>query len=754
MRIHFEGLNREELARRETLFHVANGYVGMRASFEEGVPEGLRSIRGTYLNGFYDSAPIHYEERLHGFARTQQSIVNVIDTQGMDIRLGGEAFSCFTGTLHHFEQELDLERGVYTRTVERTSPEGRRSLLVFERLASFEMQQLALIRVRVTPLDWSGRVEITSSQHGDVTQDFDPNDPRKASIGRKMMDITQASREGSVMLMAARTTRSGLFMASAVAHRWQGHFGLDVQTSREVSLATLACGAARGEEVSVTKYCVFTDSRRDSDPATLALSLMDRACAQPFSYWAGRQAEYLAGFWRKAAAGVQGDEALNAALAWSMYTLLASAGKDGIGNIASKGLSGEGYEGHYFWDTEIYMFPFFLLTSPDLAKNLLDSRAAMLGEAKEHAREMGHETGALYAWRTITGSECSAYFPSGSAQYHINGAVAHAFLSYWRAAGDLHYMAQKGAQVLIETARLWMDAGHWLEGSFRIDSVTGPDEYSCVVNNNYYTNRIAQHHLRGTQALCRELEEAGLLVEAVGQTGITQEELDSFLRAADAMYLPFDEALGISAQDDAFLKKQVLDIAAIPEDRFPLLMHYHPLFLYRHQVCKQADTVLSHFLFEEGEDEEVIKNSYDYYERLTTHDSSLSECVFSMMAARTGQVDKAYRYYRGSAALDLEDTHGNTADGIHAANMGGCWMGIAFGFGGLRLHQDGPVLRPCLPKEMAGYHFTFLWRGSRVRVEVVPGQVRLTLLEGPAIQFDILGREYLLKDELTLPLNG
>lgn len=754
MQIRFDGFNQAELARRETLFHVANGYLGMRASFEEGVPEGQRSIRGTYLNGFFDSSPIHYEEKLHGFASTQQSIVNVIDTQGMDIALDGEAFSCFSGQVEAFSQILDMNKGIYTRSLTWTSPKGLRTRLVFERLASFPMQQLALIKLSVTPLNWSGNLRVVSTQHGDVVQDHDPHDPRKASVGKRMIDILSSSREGSNLLMVAQTTQSGLRMASAIAHRTQGPFGQEVNIGQMVSQAELSCAVKEGETVSLTKYCVFTDSRREQDPATAALSLLDTACTQPFSYWADRQANYLSAFWQATSASVRGDEGLNASLAWSMYTLLASAGKDGIGNIASKGLSGEGYEGHYFWDTEIYMFPFFLLTQPDLARNLLDSRAAMLQEAFAHAREMGHQSGALYAWRTITGSECSAYFPSGSAQYHINGAIAHAFLGYWQATQDLAYMAQTGARVLIETARLWMDAGHWMDGQFCIDSVTGPDEYSCVVNNNYYTNRIAAHHLQGLVQLCEDLQTAGLFGDAQQQTGITEEELAQMGQAARGMYLPYDEALGISAQDDAFLRKQKLDLASIPEDQFPLLMHYHPLFLYRHQVCKQADTVLSHFLFEAGLSEEIIRRSYDYYEAITTHDSSLSECVFSMMAARTGQVDKAYAYYRGSAALDLEDTHGNTADGIHAANMGGCWMGIVFGFGGLRILEEGLVLRPCLPEQMEGYRFTLLWRGSRLNVQVQAGQIELTLLHGPAINLRVYEHSHLLAARLKLPLNG
>lgn len=752
MRIHFSGFDPGQMARRETLFHAANGYVGMRASFEEGLPPSIRSVRGTYINGFFDSAPIHYEEKLFGFAQTQQSIINVIDTQGIAIKLGGEDFSCLEGRLDSFEQTLDMEKGVYTREIVWTSAKGRRTQLVFQRLASFVMEQLILLRAEATPLNWSGEILFASTQRGDVSQDFDVRDPRKASVGKKMLKIAASSQEVGGLLMKAETLHSGLAMASAVGHEAQGAFSERVSISDEVNQAEYVFQAREGQALSLTKYCVFADSRRFADPAAKALEILGKATERSFSQWAESQQAFLQEFWEQAGAAVYGDEALNASLAFSMYSLLASAGKDGIGNIASKGLSGEGYEGHYFWDTEIYMFPFFLLTNPTLAKKLLDSRAAMLGEAFAHAREMGHQKGALYAWRTITGSECSAYFPSGSAQYHINGAVAQAFLGYWQASGDLAFMAQTGARVLIETARLWTDAGHYAKGNFRIDSVTGPDEYSCVVNNNYYTNRSAQSHLRGVHALCETLEKAGLMDAVREQTGISGKELAAFREAADSMLLPHDEKLGISAQDDAFLNKKRLDLKAIPRDQFPLLMHRHPLFLYRHQVCKQADTVLAHFLYEEGVQEEVIKRSYDYYEELTTHDSSLSECMFSMMAARTGQTEKAYQYYRDSAELDLKDTHGNTADGIHAANMGGCWMGIVYGFGGLRLHRDGLVFRPCLPQRLKGYAFHLCYQGSQIGVEVKREGVSIRKISGPEIDITVYGDKHHLRDELNLPL--
>ena len=745
MRIQFDDFIPAEYARRETLFHVANGRLGVRGSFEEGVPEDVRSIRGAYINGFYDEAPIHYEERLHGFAHTQQSMVNLPDAQGISVSLDGEGFSCFEGRMDAFSQSLDTRTGVYTREITWTSPRGKRTRLVFRRLASFEMPELFLIELEILPLNWSGPAAITSTLSGDVRQDSDPRDPRKAAIGRKTLAVEEITRQKGASLMRLRTLGSGLELASAVRHALP--HGMEQTVSRGADAVTwLMTGELRqGQAFTLTKYCVFADVRRHDDPAAAAARLLEEAARQPFSYWAGRQESALAVLMHGAQADINGDEALDRSLSYAMYSLLASAGRDGVGNIASKGLSGEGYEGHYFWDTEIYMFPFFLLTNPEIAKQLLISRASMLPGAVAHAREMGHPTGALYAWRTITGPECSSYFPSGSAQYHINADIAHAFLSYWQVTNDLAFMAETGFEVLAQTARLWLDAGHMHEGQFRIDDVTGPDEYSCIVNNNYYTNKAAQHHLRGLCRLAGAMKAAGLFADAARGIGLTEQELFSFQEAADRMYLPYDEALGISAQDDSFLSKKRLDLAGIPRENYPLLMHYHPLFLYRHQVLKQADTVLSHFLYEEGEDEDVIRRSYHYYEAITTHDSSLSPCVYAMMAARIGETEKALNYYQSVATLDLYDTHKNTADGIHAANMGGAWLGLVFGFAGLRLKEDGLHFRPHLPEGWQSFRFRLRWRDSLVEAKMGPAGLSFTLLEGPAFELRVNGEKRLVK---------
>ena len=339
------------------------------------------------------------------------------------------------------------------------------------------MQQLIVMQVQITPINWSGSIQITSSQHGDVVQDFDLHDPRKASVGKKMIDVREAVIRDGVLLMTAQTTQSDLVMASAVTHRSVPQLPAEYQTAGEVNEAVFTGAVEKNESLTLTKYCVFTDARRFDHPKEDALALLEQAAAADFADWAQKQQDYLNQFWHHAGASVTGDEGLNASLTWSMYTLLASAGRDGIGNIASKGLSGEGYEGHYFWDTEIYMFPFFLLTNPEIALQLLRSRAAMLPSAKEHAREMGTKQARCTPGAPLPAASAPP-ISSGSAQYHINGAVARAFLTYYQATGDANFMVDTGAEILIETARLWMDAGHFYDGQFRIDSVTGPDEHA------------------------------------------------------------------------------------------------------------------------------------------------------------------------------------------------------------------------------------------------------------------------------------
>lgn len=728
-------------ALEESLFHTANGYLGVRACPEEGAPEHVPSVRGTYINAFYDVKPIRYGEKLYGFPESQQSIVNLTDVQNVLLFLEDEAFEPLqSGEMLAYRRELDMQRGLVMRFIRWRSPKGKEVEVSSRRMTSLSQRELFIMQYTVKSLNFSGRVRLVSREEGAVTNFADPSDPRVAGEALRHLKVEEVRAFESGGLIQSRTIASDLNLAVAVGYAPPEGFTLRVEAQPAALTAQMVGDIEAGQTIALIKRCVFTDSRRHQDPAQTAGSILKEASARPVTQDETQQKELLDIFWQRSRLTVQGDDALQKSLDFNLYSLYCSVGRDAVSSLAAKGLSGEGYEGHYFWDTEIYVFPFFLMTDPALARGLLDYRYTILPAAREHARIMGHPKGALYAWRTITGSECSGYFPSGSAQYHLSGDIAYAFLQYYYATGDLQYMAERGSEVLVETARLFLDAGHWHEGSFRIGAVTGPDEYSCVVDNNFYTNAGAQKTMRGAATMVRKLIEKGMADKLLAATQVTQEELEAFQRAADAMYLPYDEKLGIHAQDDSFLKLAKLDLSTIPKENFPLLLHYHPLWLYRHQVCKQADTVLAHFLYEDLADEGIMRRSYDYYECCTTHDSSLSACVFAIMAARLGDMDKAMDYFRRSATLDLDDAHGNTKDGIHTANMGGTWLALVSGFGGLRVKADGLHLHPRLPKDWESYSFPLRWRQSQLRVDVTATGCRLDVQTGGALTLWVYGQ--------------
>lgn len=720
-----EGCFADTLAQDETLFHCANGYLGVRGCLEEGAPEGAASVRGAYINGFCCEEPICYGERLYGFPLSKQVIVNLPDAQSVALRANGEEIAAWKTAAGRMTRRLDLLAGTAERSYTYQSGSGALRITV-TRMASFVQKELFLLRFCVESVDFSGGIELESTLDGDVRNFSDPDDPRVASAQEPKLEIVRQAIDGTCFAMEAKTISGGAGMACAAAHAFTGGT-VGASAAGNCLRARFASALKPGETAVLTKYCAYTDEQC-ADPLEKALSVASDAMRRGFAYWQNGQKDYLLPFWERSRVIIQGDESTQAYLDLCQYELLCAAGQNGRSSVAAKGLSGEGYEGHYFWDCETYAFPFFLATAPEMARRLLDYRYLHLPAAREHARMLGHERGALYPWRTITGSECSSYYPSGSAQYHINADVAHAFCQYWCATRDEGYLPVV-CEVLAETARLFLDAGHMLNGAFRIDGVTGPDEYTCIVDNNYYTNAGAAETLLNAAALCEELRRTGGYDALCEKIGLTNEELALFFDTGKAMYLPMDEQLGICKQDDSFLDKKRWDLSGIPPQNFPLLMHYHPLYINRHQVCKQADTVLAHFLYRE-ETPLIMRRTFAYYERVTTHDSSLSACVFSLMAARLGDCALAMRYFRQTVGIDTRDESGNTRDGLHIANMGGAYLSVLAGFGGMRLDAAGMRLFPLLPEGWAGYSFPVRFRGAQIRVQVDGDGCSLCVTDG------------------------
>jgi alpha,alpha-trehalose phosphorylase len=519
----------------------------------------------------------------------------------------------------------------------------------------------------------------------------------------------------------------------------------------EASL-TWSASMKKGNQITLNKTAVFSDSRHHSDVRGTVQSVLNRISGMTFSDFSREQEEYLNDFWRDSGIEIDGDDHTLKGLRFNMYNLLQSAPDNPVSGIPAKGLSGEGYEGHYFWDTEIYMLPFFLYTRPELARNLLQFRHTTLPQAREHARILGHKRGAAYPWRTIAGRECSTYYPSGSAQYHINADIAYAVWRYWEATEDADFIGDYGAEILFETARIWLEIGNFYRNGFHIHTVTGPDEYTCLVDNNYYTNKMARKNLETAADIHEWMKQfrPEQLSSLSGCIELKEAEVESWRKAAAAMVLPYDKERDMNPQDETFFSKPFWDFEGTPADRHPLLLHYHHMTLSRHQVCKQADTVLAYILLGDCGHESTVRNSFRYYESITTHDSSLSYAAFAILAAQLGDSEKAYEYFIETAALDLDDSHGNTKDGIHAANMGGTWLATVWGFGGFRPKGAEPSFNPVLPRKWKSLTYRIRYRGSVIEVVASQGSTRLTLTSGPPLDVFIYGDQYTLESELVV----
>ncbi|MFJ7826569.1 glycoside hydrolase family 65 protein [Psychrobacillus sp. NPDC096623] len=728
-------IDNQSLLLDESLLSIGNGYLGIRGNFEEGYKSTFGSIRGTYINAFHDETEIQYGEKLHAFPHFQQKILNVIDAQTINIYIDEEQFSLFEGEVLHLERNMHMNAGYVERIVHWKSPKGKEVKIHFKRLISFTTKELFAMEVNIVPLSNIQLVQIVSVVDGNVSNFVDKNDPRVASGHAKRLHIVDVRKDENFSIVKNRTYATQLEVACVTRSRIDlDEYEYESKVTDNNVEETYFCKG--NKPIHFTKYNVYTDTLRHGNGVIEeALFVQQQLTGTSFEDLLLQQKGYLDKFWSTADVKINGDSSLQEGIRFNLFQLLQSVGKDPVSNIAAKGLSGEGYEGHYFWDTEIYIFPVFVMTNPELAKNLLIQRYSILDSARARAKEMGHKKGALFPWRTITGPESSAFFPAGTAQYHISADIAYSYIQYYLVTQDDAFLMDNMAELLFETARLWIDTGHMKDGQFKIDSVTGPDEYTCIVNNNYYTNVMAKHNLLWAAKAYYLLKEkdSKVLSELRDRLQLTVLEVSEWIDAGEKMYLPYDEKHKINAQDDSFLQKDRWDLENTPKEKFPLLLNYHPLTLYRYQVCKQADTVLAHFLLEDEQDLETMNNSYNYYEQITTHDSSLSSCIFSVMASKLGDKAKAYEYFRNTARLDLENTHGNTKDGLHMANMGGTWLAIVYGFAGLRVKESGLSLAPSLPDHWESLEFQLQYQNRTINIQMERNTVTYSLVEGESL---------------------
>jgi alpha,alpha-trehalose phosphorylase len=721
-------LDLDVLAQSESVFALANGHIGLRGNLDEGEPYALP---GTYLNSFYELRPLPYAEAAYGYPESGQTIVNVTNGKIVHLLVDDEPFDVRYGQLLAHERELDLRAGVLRRRADWRSTAGTAARVTSTRLVSFVQRSVAAILYEVEALEGPVRVVVQSELVANEPAPPRSPDPRAAAALESPL-VSEAHFDHALRVVLVHSTRaSKLAMAAGMEHVVEGPEGTDssAESEPDVGRVTIASDLEPGSRLRVVKLLAYSWSSRRS-LAALGDEVVAALAEARHVGWDGLvdgQRSYLDAFWDAADVQVEGDTELQQAVRFALFHTLQAGARAEQRAVAAKGLTGTGYDGHTFWDTERFILPVLTYTAPRAAADALRWRHATLDLARERARQLGF-SGAAFPWRTIRGQESSGYWPAGTAAFHITADIADAVVRYENATGDEEFELEVGLELLVETARLWRALGHHdPRGRFRIDGVTGPDEYSALADNNVYTNLLAQRNLRAAaEAVARHPRHAAAF-------GADLEEAAGWRDAARDMVVPWDESLGVHPQSEGFTNHQVWDFERTPPDAYPLLLHYSYFDLYRKQVVKQPDLVLAlHVCGEAFSDEEKARD-FEYYEALTVRDSSLSACTQAVVAAEVGHLELAYDYFREAALMDLHDLEHNTRDGLHIASLAGAWIAAIAGFGGMRDFGGELSFAPRLPARLERLAFRLLFRDRRVRVDVTKADATYELLDGPPL---------------------
>ena len=763
-----DSLDFERPPQEAALFAIGNGFLGIhQRKHDPKLASAGLGASVVYINGVYERRPIKYHEAAHGYPSENDLRIPVWDCMELGIEVDGREMQSAGWRIVQDIRELGYRTGLLSRkvTLARDGPEE--ILLELECFASMKRRGIVAHKIVVSSRTFSGSIALQalishpfdSAPSAEEVLESDIYDPR---IGPAMSEnpwrMEISDHEGNTWTLLYRTLES--HVAVATIDRLLSPAGDPegwTSPSPDARFGQrLRLDLSPGQAVELHRLTSYETDRGHASEDLLESCRQQLNLAEELGYDALKREQFkdIALFCERAFVSLPENRALENAINLNTVHLSMAAGRDGQSSVAAKGQTGEGYEGHVFWDAEIFMLPFFNYTQPDIARSMLEYRHSMLDHAKEIARTMGHSRGALYPWRTISGIECSSFFPAGTAQYHINADIAYAVQQYMEANDDLDFLCGAGIELLVETARIWPEAGFFNArkgGAFCLNRVTGPDEYSALVDNNLYTNVMVKGHLEyalhaldairekrpdGYDAVCQALE-------------ISPEETGLWRRIASNMYLPFSSKEGIHLQDEHFLDKEVWDFENTPPDKYPLLLHYHPLTIYRYQVCKQADAVLAMFL--KGNDFLYAhrESTLRYYEAITTHDSSLSLGTFAILWAEFDELEKAYQYLSRTAFVDIENLYKNSDQGLHMAALANSWSALAFGFAGMRTYGGRLSFRPKYFAPLGPYCLRIKFRGRLIQVTVTSNRVAYELLEGEPAEFSHDGTTWQLKSSLS-----
>jgi len=736
-------LHLDVLAQSESVFALANGHIGWRGNLDEGEPHGLP---GSYLNGVYESRPLPYAEAGFGYPEAGETVINVTNAKLMRLLVDDQPFDIRYGDVRSHERVLDFRSGLLERRAEWSSAGGPGIRLRSTRLVSFVQRSVAAICYEVEALEDAVRVVVQSELVANEALPASSSDPRVSAVLESPLQPEEHGCRDAQAALVHRTAQSALRLSAAMDHQVEGPSSALVSSESFPDLArvTVTASLEPGERLRVVKYVAYGWSAVRSEPAVRDQVAAALAVAVQTG-WDGlvsKQREYLDDFWARADVELEGDDEIQQAVRFALFHVLQAGSRAEGRAIAAKGLTGPGYDGHAFWDTETFVLPVLTYTAPDAAAHALRWRHSTLDFARERARQLGLR-GAVFPWRTIAGAECSSYWPAGTAAFHIGADIADAAVRYVRATCDERFERGPGLEILVETARLWSSLGyHDAKGHFRIDGVTGPDEYSAIADNNVYTNLMAKHNLDCAADAAQGYPEQARAL------GVSDDEVSRWRAAARAMAVPYDAEIGAHSQAEGFTSHEVWDFAATAPGQYPLLLNFPYFDLYRKQVVKQADLVLAMHLRGEEFTQEQKAANFAYYEPLTVRDSSLSACTQAVIAAEVGHLGLAYDYLAEAALMDLDDLEHNTRDGLHIASLAGTWTALVAGLAGMRERGGTLSFSPNLPEGITRLSVGLVFRGRRLRVEVTPDKTTYSSLAGGPLEVQHDGQA------VTVPANG
>jgi maltose phosphorylase len=732
----------------ESIFSIGNGRMGQRANFEE--KYSGESLLGNYVAGVYYPDKTRVGWWKNGYPDYFAKVLNAANWIMIDIQVNGQTLDLHTAKVSEFQRVLNMREGYLERSFVVELPNGNQLKVRSKRFCSIADDELAAIHYQVVPLNFSGTLQVSPAIDGDVKN-------QDSNYDEKFWDQVSSSLTAGTAYLTLRTKKTAFDVCTAA------HTILNLNNNPLDAVAetvtrdkfigtTMSFEVKQHDVVDIYKYaCNVTSQNYEKEELVAAAEkAIARALESGYDKLLQAQAEAWANKWEDGDILIEGDVAAQQAIRFNIFQLNQTyTGKDARLNIGPKGFTGEKYGGSTYWDTEAYCIPFYLATAPEqVAKNLLIYRHNQLQKAIENAAKLGFHSGAaLYPMVTMNGEECHNEWEITFEEIHRNGAIAFAIYNYIRYTGDQSYLAAYGLEVLIGIARFWKQRVNWSaeKNSFVILGVTGPNEYENNINNNWYTNKLAAWCLRYAQEAAEYVKasDANAYTRIVCLTNLKEEqEFADWSNIAEQMYYPFDQKHNVYLQQDGYMDKEQMLVADLPAEDRPLNQKWSWDRILRSCFIKQADVLQGMYFFEDEFDLETIKRNFKFYESRTVHESSLSPCVHSILAARLSDEEKAYEFYLRTARLDLDDYNNDTEDGLHITSMAGTWMSIVEGFAGMKVRDSQLEFNPFVPSQWKSFSFNIVFRGTQLKVKISATQISITNNSENEIEVKVLNEAY------------